>query len=508
MAIDPRIALGVQPVQQQQNMLGQYAQIMGIKAAQQDMQSNEALRNFYAQGGDVSTPEGRRQLMAQTGAIGSKIIGQQSEIAARDVKTQADSLKTIKENVGMVGSPAEMVEFLKGAYSTPGGALLAKLVPYDKAITSIPTDPKAFADYKRNLGLTSDKLFNSADALLSAQVSREGHGVQIRGQNITQQNNEYNQRNPTQHFFTADDGTLMGTSTRGGPAAPVPMAGSSAPPPNITIGGGGVAPITGGPAPMGGVSSIMNPSSVNAFSPNSTNALLNPPQPTTGVKYAKVRQPTAPITNVNTFVPASETAQAEFMKGTRTTFDQLKQAPTVLDNIEKAKALIPTAKGFMGTGGETMLEAAKFLNNRLGTSIDLAGVKSAEELNTRAFMGILDNLKKLDAQPSQSQQAALKQALGSLNTDPSAMSAVLDVFGDIVRSKVDIYNQEVKGAEERGIKFPYNPVIKLQERTPANTGDIATNAGVAKVIKSNAEYNALPSGATFTAPDGTIRRKP
>ena len=36
MAIDPRIALGVQPIQQQPNMLAQYAQIMGIKAAQQE----------------------------------------------------------------------------------------------------------------------------------------------------------------------------------------------------------------------------------------------------------------------------------------------------------------------------------------------------------------------------------------------------------------------------------------------------------------------------------------
>ena len=123
-------------------------------------------------------------------------------------------------------------------------------------------------------------------------------------------------------------------------------------------------------------------------------------------------------------------------------------------------------------------------------------------------MGIMDNLKKMDAQPSQQQQAAMKQALGNLGTDPNAMNAVLDVFGDIVRGKVDIHNTEVMGAEARGVKFPYNPVIKLKERTPASTGDIATDAGVAKVIKSNAEFDALPSGAIFTAPDGTTRRKP
>ena len=50
MAIDPRIALGVQPIQQQPNMLAQYAQIMGIKAAQQELESNEGLRGELSQG--------------------------------------------------------------------------------------------------------------------------------------------------------------------------------------------------------------------------------------------------------------------------------------------------------------------------------------------------------------------------------------------------------------------------------------------------------------------------
>jgi hypothetical protein len=186
MPINPNIALGVQQ-QQPVNMLGQMGQMMALKAASQDIEGNEALRDFYAQGGDTSTAEGRRQLMARTGAMGSKIIGQQSEILARDVKTQADSLKTIKDNVSLVNSPEGMVEFLRGAYGTPGGALLAKLVPLDKAISAIPTNPKAFEDYKRNLGLTSDKLFESADAQLRAKVDREGHGVQMRGQNMTSQ---------------------------------------------------------------------------------------------------------------------------------------------------------------------------------------------------------------------------------------------------------------------------------------------------------------------------------
>ena len=182
-------------------------------------------------------------------------------------------------------------------------------------------------------------------------------------------------------------------------------------------------------------------------------------------------------TLVNTQLPASEEAQKEFMKEMRQTYSSLKQAPTVLDNIEKAKALVPQAKGFMGAGGESVLQAASFLNNRLGTNINTQGVKSAEELRSRLFLGIMDNLKKLDSQPSQQQQAALQQALGSIGTDPTALPRVLDVFGETIRQKVDLYNEEAASAEGRGVKFPYKPTIALPPRAGAGASGAGAGAG-------------------------------
>jgi hypothetical protein len=197
---------------------------------------------------------------------------------------------------------------------------------------------------------------------------------------------------------------------------------------------------------------------------------------------------------VNTMLPASEETQKQFMQESRQTYGTLKQAPTVLDNIEKAKALVPQAKGFMGAGGESVLQAASFLNNRLGTSIDTKGVTSAEELRSRLFLGIMDNLKKLDSQPSQQQQAALQIALGSIGTDPTALPRVLDVFGETIRQKVDLYNEEVQSAEGRGVKFPYNPVIKLQPRPAAGGAGAIPDAAI-KVLQSGqgtaAQFNAI-----------------
>lgn len=165
--------------------------------------------------------------------------------------------------------------------------------------------------------------------------------------------------------------------------------------------------------------------------------------------------------NVNSFTPASEEAQKDFMKGLRTSYDSLRTAPVTLANIERAKALIPSAKGFMAPGGESALEAAKFLNNRLGTQINTEGVKSAEELRSRIFFRIMDDLKKMDAQPSQMQQQMMMDALGKLGTDPNAMPAILDAYAEVVRGKVDIHNRDAQGAIERGVKFPYNPLIEL-----------------------------------------------
>jgi hypothetical protein len=214
--------------------------------------------------------------------------------------------------------------------------------------------------------------------------------------------------------------------------------------------------------------------------------------PYTGAVNRSTSTVTAPVdVRVNAFVPASETAQAEYMKGARTTFEALRNAQPTLDNIEKAKALVPGAQGFMGTGGEPLLAAASFLNNRLGTSINTTGVTDAQELRSRLFFGILDNLKKLDSQPSQQQQNALQQALGSIGTDPTALPRVLDAFADSIRTKVELYNQDVTSAEQRGVKFPYKPQIELKpSRAPA--GQIPAGAPAQAIPQ--AAIDALKAG--------------
>jgi len=87
-------------------------------------------------------------------------------------------------------------------------------------------------------------------------------------------------------------------------------------------------------------------------------------------------------------------------------------------------------------------------------------------------MGIMENLKKMDAQPTERQQAALQQALGSLETDPKALSTVLDVYGDIIRNKVHLHNIDVQQAKASGLKFPIDYEIHIPDKyaTPSTKG--------------------------------------
>jgi hypothetical protein len=210
--------------------------------------------------------------------------------------------------------------------------------------------------------------------------------------------------------------------------------------------------------------------------------------------------------NVNSYLPASEEAQRDFIKSTRATYDQLKNVPATLRNMDKARSLVPKSADFMGPGGEPFLNAASFLNNRLGMNIKTEGVENATTLRSVLFSGVLDNLRKLDAQPTAGQQNILQQALGSIGTDPSALSNVLDAYEDILRDKVDLHNQEVQGSVQRGVKFPYDPTIKLPPRREASPaagrGTAGGPAGAPTVVRTG---TAKDGRKVVELSDGTVQ---
>lgn len=170
-------------------------------------------------------------------------------------------------------------------------------------------------------------------------------------------------------------------------------------------------------------------------------------------------------TTVNAFEPASVAAQKEQMQYLTKQADALQAAPVALANIERAKKLVQTARPFVGSGADVKLAAVKFLNNNLGFSIEESAVRDAEELRSRIFFNIMDNLKKLDAQPSQLQQQIMMESLGKLGTDPQALPRVLDAFAETIRGKVQQHNKRAKEAQGSGVRFPFDPTIELEDNS-------------------------------------------
>jgi hypothetical protein len=283
MPINPNIALGAQP-QQPVNFLGQMGQAMALRAASQDIEGNEALRNFYSSGGNAATPEGARALMAANPKMGMQILKGQSEMSARDIETQTKSLKSIKDNVGPVNSQEGMIEYLKGAYNTPGGALLAKLVPLDKAIAAIPSDPKALAEYKRNFGSTADRLFESADAQLSSRTSFATAGMTAQTAanrlGFDERKFKFEQENPGFEYKTLDNGSIAAVNKRTNAITILQTPGA--------------APAAGATPPI----NALTPPSAAPTSAASLNSLINPPvvnQPGAPTRANAAALPTTPL---------------------------------------------------------------------------------------------------------------------------------------------------------------------------------------------------------------------
>jgi hypothetical protein len=206
MALDPRIPLGVQPVQQQPNMLAQYAQIMGIKAAQQEMEGSEDVRRYFSapadQRGDIS------QIMhTKGGRAASETLSQNAQ---RELKMELDALGAAKANVYMAKDPAALAEYMKGVYSSPAGKLLSRFVPVNKALAAIPTDPVAFKEYQKNFGLTADQIVTNVTKERGQNMT---YGATVRGQDLLNareiEKREYERANPTLSQVQGENGFYL-----------------------------------------------------------------------------------------------------------------------------------------------------------------------------------------------------------------------------------------------------------------------------------------------------------
>ena len=170
---------------------------------------------------------------------------------------------------------------------------------------------------------------------------------------------------------------------------------------------------------------------------------------------------------VNTGEKASEKTLGEAGSAIIKNAQAIQNYPSSIANLREVKKLIPSAKDMLGGGAETLNNTVNFLNNRLGTKINVKGLTAAAEIRSRLFEGVIARLKQMDSQPSQIQQAALAEALGTIDTDPDALSKVIDVWIDEMQNKVKTHNTQVDKVVKSGNAPAGDWKVDLQETAAA-----------------------------------------
>lgn len=170
--------------------------------------------------------------------------------------------------------------------------------------------------------------------------------------------------------------------------------------------------------------------------------------------------------NVQNQLPFKEQIQKEAASGLMKNFETLQNIPSTLQNMDKMVKLSQQPI-YAGVGGETKLQVAKLLNNNFGTNISPEAVKNTEEFKSAAYMGLMDNLKKTDSNPTMAQQNALKEAIGSIGTDPSALPRVVGVMRDVLINKAEQHNRLVQQTLQNGVQYPYSIEVPLPKSAPA-----------------------------------------
>ena len=163
--------------------------------------------------------------------------------------------------------------------------------------------------------------------------------------------------------------------------------------------------------------------------------------------------------NISSGMPFQEKIFENSAIGLMKDFDTLKSIPSQVKTLDRVAQLAP--KSFAGSAANAKLEGAKFLNNNLGLNIAPDKIVATEELRTVLFTNIMDNLKKMDASPSQEQQRIMQASLGNIGTDPAALPAVVNVYKQILLDKANEHNSRVDQTVEKGFKYPYSIKVNV-----------------------------------------------
>lgn len=304
MPINPNIALGAQP-QQQPNMLGQLGQMMAIKAAQQEMEGNEGVRNALSRG----APEDPTQLLQ---------YGKQGRATYESLlKGKKEQLESAEKRLTMAGQIAGYVRdnpTPENFVSAVGTMVQNGVLTRDQAervIADAGTDPSKIKSYAERAASDALKEADRLTARTRIQAANIGAGPGYQRNALEREKMEFEKANPVLSRVDGENGFYLYNPRDPNSAVPLGMRPSALPAaaPAATV------------APANGLLMTTQPTAtnLNAFTGGSPNqagptvanaaaqAAAAAAQPTIIKPKQTIRQPVAVIKDgVVTLVPPEQ----------------------------------------------------------------------------------------------------------------------------------------------------------------------------------------------------------
>lgn len=212
------------------------------------------------------------------------------------------------------------------------------------------------------------------------------------------------------------------------------------------------------------------------------------------------------------------------VKEQQTLIDAGKAASQRLTTLNTLSNIISSDKNLtLGFGAETALKA-KMALQQLGINVgDLSGAEAIQKLNASLAS---EMTKALASRPTQFEFKTFLANNPGLLLDKAGNERLIGMFSQLAKREADIgklarKNQENWSAWDSVVEnydksHPIiDPVTKkvlssdsIIAPGPAKSASTAGSAQAATMISSKADYDRLPSGASFTGPDGKPWRKP
>lgn len=372
MPINPNIALGIQQPQQV-NMLGQLGQMMAIKAAQQEMEGSEDVRNAFARG----APEDPTQLLQ---------YGKQGRAAYESLlKGRKEQLESAEKRLTMAGQIAGYVRdnptpenFTSAVSNMVQNGILTR-AQAERVIADAGNDPTKIKSYAERA---------ASDALKEAD--RLAASTRIQAANISaapghRQADIAGRRLSIEEQDRADIARILQNATPGAAPVVAPFSGGG--------GGGGGAPIvTGAPAGASSAATPVGAGSVptGASAPTRTSAPAVAPvaTPATAANVNALSTATGvpPVANTNALTAGAvppEIAQMQSQINQLIKVGSPKAIATAEALIKQHNILMPSQQIVQNTKGEYVR-----VDQRSGVStpvLDASGQPLAGKLPPEQF---------------------------------------------------------------------------------------------------------------------------